>query len=82
MTANIALSGGPLAGDIIQVDDPVADSNGEPGTTVLLTYDEARIDENGAPVLVPVPCSYRVTSLTTRRINGRTVVSGQAVYCG
>ncbi len=82
MTANIILSGGPLAGDIIPIDDPIADTNGEPGTVIDLTYDEARINDSGEPVLVSVPCSYRVTNLTTRRIGGRTVTSGQAVYCG
>lgn len=82
MTAQIALSGGPLGGTIFPVDDPVADSNGVPGTVLELSYEQAQIDEEGSPVIVEVPCFYRVSSITSKRIAGVVRYSGQAVYTG
>lgn len=82
MTSQIILSGGPLAGAIISVDDAVADNNGVPGTEIPLTHEVPAIDDNGIPYIDEKPCVYRVVSLETKRIGGRAQSSGQAVYAG
>jgi len=86
---NVILSGGPLAGAILPVENATPDSvnpetgAGIGGTVLTLSYETTAIDpQTGNPVIVQTPCIYRVCTIQVTRIGGIPQSSGQAVYCG